>query len=113
MVESPRAARKSAFTPLQVAALIFVAFAAAAFGDLMGAHSAAASPQMLKLPYGVTGANCYAIAKSEHLIHRKITGQSFGTYYAGWVKKLADHGTVTRTTLFEAGLAVSVCLKSK
>lgn len=113
MEQAPGTTRKSAFTPQAIAVCLCIAAAAALIGAVMGAHNASASPQMLKLPYGVNGANCYAIAKSEHLIQRKITGSALGTYYSGWVRKLSDHGTVTRTTLFEAGLAVSVCLKSK
>jgi hypothetical protein len=112
MEESPRVTSKRPIPAIQIAAFVCIAAASALAGSLL-THNAGASPQMLKLPYGVNGANCYAIAKSEHLIHHKITGQAFGTYYSGWVKKLSDHGTVTRTTLFEAGLAVSVCLKSK
>lgn len=75
------------------------------------ALAAPKGPTQLKLPPLVTSANCMAVARGEHLAHAKLSDDTLAKYYAGWVRELSVGGKVSRGTLFDAGLAVSVCLK--
>jgi hypothetical protein len=70
-------------------------------------------PTNIKLPAQVTAANCMAVARSAKLLHTPLTPKSLGIYYTAWAAFLAAGHPMTRSTLFDAGMAVSVCLKAK
>lgn len=95
---------------LKIGAFSAIAFAAALLIGL--AVPKATGSMQLQLPSGVSGRNCYQVARSAHLLHKQLTGAALGTYYAAWVKQLAASKLITRTTLFDAGIAVSVCMKA-
>jgi len=109
-MEEPRSPQSKAFGPWA-----FAAFAAAVALILALAlpHTAPAGPQQLRLPPAVTGHACMTVAKQAHLVSHKMSSATLGAYYAAWVKHLANGHSFTRSTLFDAGLAVSVCVKAQ
>lgn len=99
--------------PLNLAAIGTLTVAAAALILAISLKPSSAGPTQLRLPSAVNGHNCLAVARENHLLRVHLTGKALGAYYAGWVKKLAVGQQITRATLFDAGLAVSVCLKAQ
>lgn len=110
--ERPKAPSK---IPAAIFAAAFVAVSVVAIVAIVNAATASSGPSKITLPPSVTARNCRSVAGDAHLLHSKLTGPALGQYYAAWVDRLAagnpSQRRVTRTTLFDAGIAVAVCLQ--
>lgn len=108
---APRPQRRTLAPLAWIAATTFAALTLALIIAQLTHAQASTGPTQLRLPAAVTAQNCTAVAKGAHLLKTPMTSARVGTYYAAWVNKLAGATQPTRSTLFNAGIAVAVCLR--
>lgn len=91
------------------------ALAVVALGAIVFSARPTAASTPIRLPAQVTPANCAATARHAGIYAKDMTAKRLGEYYAAWVGRFEQHVgekvLLTRTNLFDAGLAVAVCLR--
>lgn len=68
------------------------------------------------IPAAVTPTACRQVAAAANLLHKqRMSRAALGQYYTAWLTKLGTKGEggvrFTRMTLYNAGIAMAVCLK--